>query len=65
MVWSLPALAATDADIDMVITLLVMVAVGPQEDELVTITFTWSLLFKEEVEKVLLLMPAFTPLTCH
>ena len=49
----------------IVITLLVADAGEAQVALLVRITFTWSLLTNELVVNVLLLVPAFTPFTCH
>ena len=49
----------------IVIMLLVAVAGEAQLALLVRITFTWSLLTNEFVVNVLLLVPAFTPFTCH
>ena len=67
-------IVVADAEIDtegvtvptfIVMILLVAVAGETQVALLVRMTFTWSLLTNELVVNVLLLVPAFTPFTCH
>ena len=58
--------AGVTVALTVIVTVLLVAVVGDaQVALLVIITFTWSPLTKPEDINVLLLVPAFTPFTCH